>query len=97
MCKRTDRVSGSRVKLHLWLKGKEQGSHLKMNSELLNRHPGLKKLGVAGWVKEEGANVAAGETLEKTSGLRASEGKKGKRHTGLRVPGDPGRVAGKIN
>lgn len=50
-----------------------------MNSELLNRHPGLKKLSVAGWVKEEGANVAAGETRGKTGGLRAAEGKKGKR------------------
>lgn len=50
-----------------------------MNSELLNRHPGLKKLSVAGWVKEEGANVAAGETRGKTGGLRTAEGKKGKR------------------
>lgn len=67
-----------------------------MNSELLNRHPGLEKLSVAGWVKEESANVAAGETLEKTRGPRASEGKK-RRQTGLRVPGDPGLLAGKIN
>lgn len=50
-----------------------------MNSELLNRHPGLKKLSVASWVKEEGANVAAGETMEKAGGPLASEGKKGKR------------------
>lgn len=46
-----------------------------MNSELLNRHPGLKKLSVAGWVKEEGANEAAGETMEKAGGPLASEGK----------------------
>lgn len=50
-----------------------------MNSELLNRHPGLEKLSVAGWVMEESANVAAGETLEKTGWPRASEGKKGKK------------------
>jgi hypothetical protein len=70
-----------------------------MNSELLNRHPGLEKLSVAGWVMEESANVAAGETLEKTGWPRASEGKKGKkkRQTGLRVPGDPGPLAGEIN
>lgn len=43
-----------------------------MNSELLNRLPELEKLSVAGWARGEGANLAAGETMEKTGGLRAS-------------------------
>lgn len=72
-----------------------------MNSELLNPLPGLKKLSVAGWAKEEGANVAARETLEKTCGSsdKIKEGKnregKGERQTCLPAPEDPGPVARK--
>lgn len=68
-----DRVTGSRVKLHLLLKGKEQGMPLKNEFRVTEPAPGTQEVKRSGLVKERPSKcVAACETMEKTGGLRAS-------------------------
>lgn len=52
ICKRTDRVTGSRVKLHLLLKGKEQGMPLKNEFRVTEPAPGTQEVKRSGLVKE---------------------------------------------